>query len=71
MLDKGMMLTINSDDPAYFGGYMNENFDGIMELISKEELIQLAKNSFISSFLSDTEKERNLNLIDAYYLNQE
>ena len=71
MLDKGLMLTINSDDPAYFGGYMNENFEGIMELISKEELIQLAKNSFISSFLSDTEKERNLNLIDAYYLNQE
>lgn len=71
MLDKGLMLTINSDDPAYFGGYMNENFEGIMELISKGELIQLAKNSFISSFLSDTEKERNLNLIDAYYLNQE
>ena len=71
MLDEGLMLTINSDDPAYFGGYMNENFEGIMELISKEELIQLAKNSFISSFLSDTEKERNLKLIDGYYLNQE
>jgi adenosine deaminase len=66
MIDKGLMLTINSDDPAYFGGYMNENFEGIMELISKEELVQLAKNSFISSFLSDTEKERNLNLIDIY-----
>ena len=66
MFDKGLMLTINSDDPAYFGGYMNENFEGIMELISKEELIQLAKNSFISSFLSESEKERNLNLIDTY-----
>jgi adenosine deaminase len=59
MLDKGMLVTINSDDPAYFGGYLNENYEAIAEALSltPDEIRQLAANSFKASFLSDEKKE--------------
>jgi adenosine deaminase len=45
MLDAGLTVTINSDDPAYFGGYMNENFASVGSALglSSEELIALAR----------------------------
>jgi adenosine deaminase len=60
MLDKGVCVTINSDDPAYFGGYMNQNFLETAEALnlSKDDITQLAKNSFEASFLSREEKDK-------------
>jgi adenosine deaminase len=57
LLDSGLMAMINSDDPAYFGGYMNDNYFAVWEALelSKDDLKKLAINSFKSSFLSDDE----------------
>ena len=59
LLDKGIKTTVNSDDPAYFGGYMNANFVAVQEALnlSKEEIVTLVKNSFNYSFASDEQKE--------------
>jgi adenosine deaminase len=68
MLEKGMMATVNSDDPAYFGGYMNENYLAVARSLSltKEQIIQLAKNSFTASFLDEKEKMRLIEEVDQY-----
>jgi adenosine deaminase len=60
LLNRGLCITINSDDPAYFGGYLTENFEASQEGLglTNLELYQLAKNSFEASFLSPTEKEK-------------
>jgi len=65
MLDRGMLITINSDDPAYFGGYVNENLLAIAEAfkLTEQEIAQLARNSFEAAFLSEErrlELEKNL-----------
>ena len=59
MLQQGVCVTINSDDPAYFGGYMNDNFIATADALelSNAELKQLAINSFNASFLSEAEKQ--------------
>jgi adenosine deaminase len=66
MLDAGLLITINSDDPAYFGGYLNENYFAIQSAFSLSQtvIIRLIKNSFIGSFLSDTEKHTHIQAID-------
>lgn len=71
MIQKNLMITINSDDPAYFGGYINENYSAISHALdlSKEEICQLAKNSFQASFLEASEKEKLLQKVDDYVLN--
>lgn len=71
MMEKGLLVTVNSDDPAYFGGYMNENYQGIADALdlSKKQITQLAKNGIIASWLSDKEKERRLQEIETYYQN--
>ena len=58
LLQRGALVTINSDDPAYFGGYMGENFRVTAQGVglSNEELRQVAKNSFEASFLSAADK---------------
>ncbi|MFJ5773294.1 adenosine deaminase [Streptomyces sp. NPDC093094] len=60
MLDAGLLCTVNSDDPAYFGGYAGDNFDAVRrELgLSEERLRELARNSFLASFLEDDEDRR-------------
>ncbi|WP_343597365.1 adenosine deaminase [Acinetobacter sp.] len=67
LLDQGLCVTVNSDDPAYFGGYMNDNFFAITEALNlnEAELKQLAINSFEASFLSEVEKEKWINQIHA------
>ena len=62
MLNLGLKATVNSDDPAYFGGYMNANFLQIAEALdlTQEEIKTLVKNSFEYSFLSDDEKQKYL-----------
>ena len=69
MLDKGMLATVNSDDPAYFGGYMNENFNAIAESLqlSKADITQLAKNGFIGSFMDEENKKLWVKKIEQYY----
>ncbi|SDM41896.1 adenosine deaminase [Maricaulis salignorans] len=67
MLSLGLRATINSDDPAYFGGYINENFRRTADAIglTEAEIIELAKNSFRGSFLEPAEIEAHLAEIDA------
>lgn len=59
LLQQGVHVTVNSDDPSYFGGYMNDNFIAIAEAlaINNDELKQLAINSFEASFISDEDKQ--------------
>lgn len=59
MLDAGLIVTVNSDDPAYFGGYINENYLAVHQSfdLSADELRLLARNSFEASFLAENEKE--------------
>lgn len=59
MLDAGLCVTVNSDDPAYFGGYMNANFVQTVEALglTREEVITLANNSFEASFI-DADRRR-------------
>ena len=68
MLDLGLRATINSDDPAYFGGYLGQNWIETAEALdlSRDDLITLAKNSFTGSFLAPDEIARHLADIDAY-----
>ena len=68
MLEAGLKVTINSDDPAYFGGYLNENYEAISPIINddKNVLSQLAKNSFESAFISESEKEKLIAEVDNY-----
>ena len=67
LLQQGVHVTVNSDDPSYFGGYMNDNFFAIADALdlSHAELKQLAQNSFAASFISDAEKQKWNNQIDA------
>lgn len=67
MLGLGLKATINSDDPAFFGGYVGENFFQVAQALKlpREDIITLAKNSFMGSFLSDEEKARHIENIDA------
>ncbi|MBA4265241.1 MAG: adenosine deaminase [Comamonadaceae bacterium] len=58
LLDAGLCATINSDDPAYFGGYMNANFAQTVQALglSSEDVITLARNSFEASFVSEARR---------------
>lgn len=68
MLKRGLLVTINSDDPAYFGGYVADNYLAISKALdlSTEEIIQLAKNSFEASFLKAEEKRQLIRTVDEY-----
>ncbi|MGN0937300.1 adenosine deaminase [Acinetobacter amyesii] len=67
LLQQGVHVTVNSDDPSYFGGYMNDNFIAITKALdlSNAELKQLAINSFEASFISDAEKQAWIKKIEA------
>ena len=69
MIAKGLMCTLNSDDPAYFGGYLSQNYVDVANAInlSKEEIYELAKNSFKASYLSEAEKQVYLNKVESFY----
>ena len=68
MLQRGVLVTVNSDDPAYFGGYMNRNFEALAEVLdlSAEEIKTLCANSFRASFLSEAEKEEWIRKIESF-----
>lgn len=71
MMDKNLLVTVNSDDPAYFGGYMNENYLGIAKALnlSKKQITELVKNSFKASWLTDQKKEENILQVEEYFKN--
>jgi adenosine deaminase len=68
MLQAGLAATVNSDDPAYFGGYVNTNFVAVADALDldRDEIITLARNSFAGSFLDPADKARHLAAIDAW-----
>jgi adenine deaminase len=66
MLRQGLRATINSDDPAYFGGYVADNYRAIAPFVSREQIVTLARNSFLGSFLPDDVVTRHLASIDDY-----
>ncbi|MFD1951379.1 adenosine deaminase [Sphingomonas arantia] len=68
MLRLGLRATINSDDPAYFGGYVNDNYSAVAASgrLTRDDFVTLARNSFLGSFLPDADVARHLAAIDAY-----
>ena len=72
LLESGLCVTVNSDDPAYFGGYMNENFFAIQEALNltEDEIFQLAKNGIEAAFLSPGRKAELTTELDAYIKQQ-
>jgi adenosine deaminase len=67
MLEHGLCVTVNSDDPAYFGGYVGENLSGVAGALRLDDgaLVGLARNSFEASFLDDATRARHLAELDA------
>ena len=68
MLERGLRVSVNSDDPAYFGGYVGDNFEGVRRelFMTDEELVQCARNSFEASFLDDARRRAYLAELDAF-----
>ncbi|MCS6627255.1 adenosine deaminase [Roseibacterium beibuensis] len=68
MLRRGLHVTLNSDDPAYFGGYVNDNYRRLAEAVglTQEQVTRMARNSFEGSFLSEAEKAARIAEVDAY-----
>jgi adenosine deaminase len=69
LLDAGLVATVNSDDPAYFGGYMNANFLAVADALplSVAQARQLARNSFTAAFLDPETKRGFLDEVDHYF----
>ncbi len=68
MLRRGLHVTLNSDDPAYFGGYVNENYRQLAQAVglTREQLTLLARNSFEGSFLDPAAKAARITEVEAY-----
>jgi adenosine deaminase len=68
LIDAGLVVTVSSDDPAYFGGYVADNFLAVHESLGlhRDVLVNLARASFEASFLDDEEKAAKLAELDAY-----
>jgi len=67
LLAAGLCATVNSDDPAYFGGYMTDNYLGVVQALGlgRDEVLQLARNAVRASFASAERKQQIMGLIDA------
>ena len=68
MLEQGLLATVNSDDPAYFGGYVNQNYRAVQKALglTDDTLAQLARHSFQGSFLEPDKKAGHIAAVDAY-----
>ena len=68
LLKLGLCVTVNSDDPAYFGGYIGENYRAARDALglTRDELVHLARNSFQASFLTPEEKRGHIEDLDRY-----
>jgi adenosine deaminase len=69
LLDEGLVATVNSDDPAYFGGYVNDNYVAAFDALPLDagHARQLAKNSFAAAFLEPERKRAWLAEVDAFF----
>ncbi len=69
LLDAGIVATVNSDDPAYFGGYINDNFTAVFDALplQRHHARQLARNSFCASFLDTQTKQRYLDEVEEFF----
>ena len=69
MLDEGLCVTVNCDDPAYFGGYVAENYAALRDGLGlgREDFRAVAENSFRASFLDDVDKEKRLREVASYF----
>jgi len=69
MLNLGLKATVNSDDPAYFGGYINENFAAVQDALglSSDDIVTLVHNSIEGSFASDERKQVLRSRVDEYH----
>ena len=67
-LEAGLLVSINSDDPAYFGGYIGDNYAAVAEALGldRRTIAEIARNSFRSSFLSDTRKADLMAEVDEF-----
>lgn len=67
MLDAGLIATVNSDDPAYFGGYVLDNYIAVRDALdlSQDDIVTLARNSIVASFLDEGDKEKWLNALES------
>lgn len=70
MLQAGLMATVNSDDPAYFGGYVTENYLAVQRALdlTRDEIVTLARNSFQAAFCDESIKQRHLVALDAFLM---
>ena len=68
LLDRGLLVTVNSDDPAYFGGYVADNFQASAAALGlgREQLLTLARNSFVASFLNEERRRAYLDEVDRF-----
>jgi adenosine deaminase len=68
MLNLGLCVTVNSDDPAYFGGYIEENFRALQEThgLTDRDIYNLSRNAFEASFLNQSEKRKYLDELDTF-----
>ena len=66
MMDKGLVVTVNSDDPAYFGGYVNENYRAVSDALQlgRDEIIAIVRNGIEASLMTRPEKDRALTEVD-------
>jgi adenosine deaminase len=69
MLKRGLKATVNSDDPAYFGGYVTDNYRALIEHlpVTREDLYQLARNSFEGAWITEEEKTKHLNELNRVF----
>lgn len=72
MLEAGLKATVNSDDPAYFGGYINDNYRALIDHlpITREQLHQLLRNGFEGAWMADTDRKKYLNELDRLFMQE-
>jgi adenosine deaminase len=68
LLDRSLLVTINSDDPAYFPGYMNENLSAIAEAadLTRQQIVRTTANAFTIAWLDEADRARYLNDLASY-----
>ena len=69
MLREGLRVTLNSDDPAYFGGYVADNYSAIRDGLAfdREDFRAVAENSILASFLDDDEKRKHIEELASFF----
>ena len=71
MMEKGLVVTVNSDDPAYFGGYVNDNYRAVSDALSlgRDEIVAIVRNGFQASLMTKSDKDAALAEVDRVLAN--